>query len=52
MQTIIAPRAGDVVLLRQHEGFRWRPESLAEGRAVQLFERATGLQRCASEVQK
>ena len=44
------PGCGDVTLLRQHEGFRWRPESLAEGRAVQLFERATGLQRCASDV--
>ena len=39
------PGCGDVALLRQHEGFRWRPESLAEGRAVRLFERATGLQR-------
>lgn len=43
------PRCGDVALLRQHEGFRWRAESLAEGRrSVRLFERATGLQRRAS----
>ena len=32
------------------EGFRWRPESLAEGRAVRLFERTTGLQRRASDL--
>ena len=44
------PGCGDVALLRQHEGFRWRPESLAEGRAVRLFERATGLQRSASDL--
>ena len=39
-----------MTLLRQHEGFRWRPERLAEGRAVQLFERATGLQCRASDL--
>ena len=44
------PGCGDVTLLRQHEGFRWRPESLAEGRAVRLFERETGLQRRASDL--
>ena len=44
------PGCGDVALLRQHEGFRWRPESLAEGRAVRLFERATGLQRRATDL--
>ena len=44
------PGCGDVALLRQHEGFRWRPESLAQGRAVRLFERATGLQRRASDL--
>ena len=44
------PGCGDVALLRQHEGFRWRPESLAEGRAVRLFERTTGLQRRASDL--
>ena len=44
------PGCGEVTLLRQHEWFRWRAESLAEGRAVRLFERATGLQRCASDL--
>ena len=44
------PGCGDVTLLRQHEGFRWRPESLFEGRAVRLFERTTGLQRRASDL--
>ena len=44
------PGCGDVALLRQHEGFRWRSESLAEGRAVRLFERATGLHRRAAEL--
>ena len=34
------PGCGAVTLLRQHEGFRWRPEGLAEDRAVRLFERA------------
>ena len=45
-----APGCGDVALLRQHEGFRWRAESLAEGRAVRLFERATGPQRRACDL--
>ena len=44
------PGCGEVTLLRQHEGFRWRPESLFEGRAVRLFERTTGLQRRASDL--
>ena len=44
------PRCGDVALLRQHERFRWRPESLAERRAVRPFERTTGLQRRASDL--
>ena len=44
------PGCGNVALLRQHEGFRWRPESLAEGRAVRLSERSTGLQRRASDL--
>ena len=33
---------GAVAFLRQHEGFRWRPESLAGDAAVRLFDRATG----------
>ena len=44
------PGCGEVTLLRQHEGFRWRAESLAESRAVRLFERVTGLQRRASDL--
>ena len=43
------PGCGDVALLRQQEGFR-RPESLAEGRAVRLFERSTGLQHRVSDL--
>ena len=37
------PDCGDVALLRQHEGFRWRAESLAEGCAVRLFERVSAI---------
>ena len=44
------PDCGNVALLRQHEGFRWRPESLAEGCAVRLFERTIGLQRRAGDL--
>lgn len=33
---------GAVAFLRQHEEFRWRPESLARDRAVPLFDRANG----------
>ena len=44
------PSCGDVALLRQREGVRWQSESLAEGRAVRLFERATGLQRPAIDL--
>ena len=28
------PGCGNVALLRQHEGFRWRAEGLTEGRAI------------------
>ena len=44
------PGCGDVALLRQHEGFRWQPESQAGGRAVRLFDRVTGLQRRAADL--
>ena len=44
------PGCGVVALLRQHEGVGWRPESLAAGRAVRLFERATGMQRLAPDL--
>lgn len=37
-----APGCGATKFLRQFEDFRWQPESLAEGRAVRLFDRATG----------
>ncbi|NNG05293.1 MAG: hypothetical protein HKM95_14510 [Inquilinus sp.] len=36
------PGCGATKLLRQHEGFRWRPESLAGDRMLRLFDRATG----------
>ena len=44
------PGCGEVTLLRRHEGFRWRSESLAEDRSVRLFDRATKLHRCAAEL--
>ena len=44
------PSCGGVAPLSQHEGFRWRAESSAEDRAVRLLERATGLQRRASDL--
>ncbi len=36
------PGCGATKFLRQHEGFQWRPESIAEERMTRLFERATG----------
>ena len=44
------PGCGEVTLLRQHEGFRWRSESLAEDRSVRLFDRAMKLHRCAADL--
>jgi hypothetical protein len=38
----LVPGCGAAAFLRQHEGFRWRPESLAAERTVRLFDRATG----------
>ena len=43
----LAPRADPRL---HHSGGLWRPESLAEGRAVRLFERTPGLQRRASDL--
>ena len=44
------PGCGTVSLLRRHEEFCWYPESLADGRAVPLFDRAAGLRRCAADL--
>ena len=44
------PGCGTVKLLRQHEEFLWRPESLAEDRAVPLFDRTCGLLRRAADL--
>lgn len=33
---------GAETFLQQHEGFQWRPDSLAAVRAVRLYDRATG----------
>lgn len=38
----LVPGCGAMKFLRQHEGFGWRPDSLAADRVVQLFDRATG----------
>ena len=38
----LAPGCGARKFLRQHEGFHWRPDSLAEGRMAWLFDRVTG----------
>lgn len=38
----MVPGCGARKFLRQHEGFQWRPESLAGERIVRLFDRATG----------
>ena len=44
------PGCGNVEFLRQHEEFRWWPESLAEGRAVRLFDRAAQTHRLAADL--
>ena len=38
----LVPGCGDVPFLRQHEDFAWSPDTLAPGRAVRLFDRASG----------
>ncbi len=38
----LAPGCGAVAFLQQHEGFRWRPQSLLAGRMVRLFDRDAG----------
>jgi hypothetical protein len=46
----LVPGCGAVAFLQQHEGFRWRPESLVGGRMVRLFDRETGQIRCAVDL--
>lgn len=38
----LVPGCGATRFLQQHEGFQWRPNSLATDRVLQLFDRATG----------
>ena len=44
------PGCGSTPFLRQHRDFVWRPSSLAEDRAVRLFDRATGRQVRAADL--
>ena len=44
------PGCGDVPFLRQHEDFAWWPDTLAPGRAVRLFDRASGTVARAAEL--
>lgn len=46
----LVPGCGATKFLRQHEGFRWQPESLAEDRIVRLFDRATGQRDRAADL--
>ena len=41
---------GAAAFLRQHEGFRWQPQALAEDRTVRLFDRDTGQIRRAADL--
>ena len=44
------PGCGEVPWLRQHDGFVWRQDSLAPGRAVRLYDRALGIRTSAAEL--
>ena len=44
------PGCGTVKFLRRHEEFQWWPETLAEGRSVRLFDRATQSHRLAADL--
>ena len=44
------PGCGEVPWLRQHEDFDWWPDSLAPGRAVRLYDRASGIRASAAEL--
>jgi hypothetical protein len=46
----LVARCGVDPFLRQHEGFHWRPRSLAADRAVCLFDRATGRLSLAADL--
>ncbi|MEN8197243.1 MAG: hypothetical protein ABFS30_12145 [Pseudomonadota bacterium] len=41
---------GATAHLKQHDGFCWRPNSLAPDRSIRLFDRATGKCRLAAEL--
>ena len=42
------PGCGEVPWVRQHDDFEWWPDSLAPGRAVRLYERASGIRASAA----
>ena len=44
------PGCGDVEFLHRHEEFQWRQETLAEDRAVRLFDCAGDLHRLAADL--
>jgi len=44
------PACGDVPFLRQHEAFEWWADTLAPGKAVRLFDRASGTVAKAAEL--
>jgi hypothetical protein len=46
----LVPGCGATPFLRQHDGFRWRPETLAPDRCVWLFDRASGAVRLAADL--
>lgn len=46
----MVPGCGSKPFLRRVRGFRWRRETIAEGRSVRLFDRSTGLLRRASSL--
>lgn len=46
----LVPGCGATKLLRQHEDFQWRPETLIEGRIVHLFGRSTGRPGSAADL--
>ena len=46
----LVPGCGDAPFLRQHEEFEWWADTLAPGRAVRLFDRASGTVATAAEL--
>jgi hypothetical protein len=46
----LLPGCGATPFLRQHAEFAWRPDSVAEGRMLVLFDRATGREGRAADL--